>query len=107
MSGPAGIPFSRLRSDASSGVDESREHTRRLALAAPGPDERVAIELDRAARRALARGAPDAAAELVRLARRLTPGSDVERLLAEAEYTFESGDSAHARALMQEAVERL
>src|SRR5207245_11249807 len=83
------------------------ERARHLALAAGGPDGRVAIELDRAARRALARGAPDAAAELVRLARRLTPGSDVERLLAEAEYTSESGDSAHARALMQEAVERL
>ena len=88
-------------------VPDAEERARHLALAATGPDERVATELDRAARRALARGAPDAAAELVRLARRLTPGCDVERLMAEAEYTFESGDSAHARALMQEAVERL
>jgi DNA-binding CsgD family transcriptional regulator len=88
-------------------VPDAEERARHLALAASGPNERVATELDRAARRALARGAPDAAAELVHLARRLTPGSDVERLLAEAEYTFESGDSAHARALMEEAVGQL
>jgi DNA-binding CsgD family transcriptional regulator len=97
----------RLHARLARVVPDVEERARHLALAASGPDERVAIELDRAARRALARGAPEAAAELVRLARRLTPGCDVERLLAEAEYTFESGDSAHARALMQEAVERL
>ena len=97
----------RLHARLARMVPDAEERARHLALAASGPDERVAIELDRAARRALARGAPDAAAELVRLARRLTPGCDVERLMAEAEYTFESGDSAHARALMQEAVERL
>src|SRR5262249_18318175 len=88
-------------------VLDPEERARHLALAAVGPDERVATELDSAARRALARGAPEAAAELVRLARRLTPGSDVERRLAEAEYTFESGDSARARALMEEVVHQL
>lgn len=88
-------------------VLDPEERARHLALAAAGPDERVAIDLDGAARRALARGAPDAAAELVRFARRLTPGSDVERRLAEAEYTFESGDSARARVLMEEAVHQL
>jgi DNA-binding CsgD family transcriptional regulator len=88
-------------------VTDPEERARHLALAAVEPDERVAMELDEAARRALARGAPDAAAELARLARQLTPGSSVERLLAEAEYTFESGDSARARALMEEAVGQL
>ena len=88
-------------------VPDVEERARHLALAASGPDERVAGELDRAARLALGRGAPDAAAELVHLARRLTPGCDVERILAEAEYTFESGDSAQARALMEEAVDQL
>src|SRR5919198_4004023 len=63
------------------------------------------VKLERAAQRASARGAPDAAAELVRLARRLTPGSSVERLLAEAEYTFESGDTSRARTLMEKAVD--
>jgi len=88
-------------------VRDVEERARHLALAASGPDERVAIELDDAARRALARGAPEAAAELVRLARQLTPGSNVQRLLAQAEYTFASGDSAHARALMEEALDLL
>jgi DNA-binding CsgD family transcriptional regulator len=88
-------------------VRDVEERARHLALAASGPDERVAIELDDAARRALARGAPEAAAELVRLARQLTPGSNIQRLLAQAEYTFASGDSAHARALMEEALDLL
>jgi DNA-binding CsgD family transcriptional regulator/uncharacterized protein HemY len=86
-------------------VGDVEERARHLAFAASGPNERVAKELDHAARRARARGAPDAAAELVRLARRLTPGSNVERLLAEAEYTFESGDAARARTLMEEALD--
>ena len=88
-------------------VRDAEERARHLALSASGPDERIATELDRAARLARARGAPDAAAELVRLARGLTPGSNVERLLAEAEYTFESGDSAGARALIEEALDLL
>jgi DNA-binding CsgD family transcriptional regulator len=88
-------------------VRDAEERARHLALSASGPDERIATELDGAARLARARGAPDAAAELVRLARGLTPGSNVERLLAEAEYTFESGDSAGARALMEEALDLL
>jgi len=88
-------------------VGDVEQRARHLALAASGPDERVATELDRAAQRAQARGAPDAAAELVRLARQVTSGANVERLLAEAEYTFESGDSAHARALMVEALDLL
>ncbi|HEY0390007.1 MAG TPA: AAA family ATPase [Gaiellales bacterium] len=97
----------RLHSRLARVVSDPEERARHLALAASGPDERVAAELDRAAGRALARGAPDAAAELAHLARRLTPGWDAERLLAEAEYTFESGDSVRARALMEEAVGRL
>jgi DNA-binding CsgD family transcriptional regulator len=103
---PAGVRR-RIHGRLARVVPDVEERARHLALAASGPDERVAIELDGAARRALARGAPDAAAELVRLARRLTPGSEVERLLAEAEYTFEGGDSAHARALMEDAIRLL
>jgi DNA-binding CsgD family transcriptional regulator len=97
----------RLHARLAGVVPDGEEHARHLALAAAGPDEDVARELDRAARLALARGAPDAAAELAALAQRLTPGSSVERLLAEAEYTFESGDSTHARVLMGDAVDRL
>lgn len=97
----------RLHARLAEVVPDAEERARHLALAATGPDERVAGELDRAAGRALARGAPDAAAELARLAQRLAPGRNVERLLAEAEYTFESGDSAHARTLMSQAVDQL
>lgn len=88
-------------------VRDVEERARHLAFAASGADERIATELDHAARRARARGAPGAAAELVRLARGLTPDPSVERLLAEAEYTFESGDSARARTLMEEALDLL
>jgi len=88
-------------------IRDPEERARHLALATLRADERVATELERAAQRASARGAPEAAAELVRLARRLTPGSNVERLLAEAEYTFESGDTSRARTLMEEAVDLL
>jgi DNA-binding CsgD family transcriptional regulator len=94
----------RLHARLARVVSDFEERARHLALAASGPDERVASELEDAARRARARGAPDAAAELVRLARELTPGSGVEPLLAEAEYSFESGDSSRARELMQEAL---
>jgi DNA-binding CsgD family transcriptional regulator len=97
----------RIHARLADAVVDLEERARHLALAAVRPDERVAAELDEAARRALTRGAPDAAAELTRLARRLTPGSDVERRLAEAEYTFESGDSARARALMEEVIRQL
>jgi DNA-binding CsgD family transcriptional regulator len=90
-------------------VSDVEERARHLALAASAPDERVAVELDGAARLAHARGAPEAAAELAQLAQQLTvePDSRVERLLAEAEYRFASGDSARARALMEQAVARL
>ena len=97
----------RLHARLARVVPGDEERARHLALGTKGPDERVASQLDRAARLALARGAPDTAAELAHLARLLTPESDLERVLAEAEYTFESGDSAHARALMEQAVMRL
>ena len=63
-------------------VDDAEERGRHLALAAEGPDASVAAALDEAARRAAARGAPDAAAELLEQASRLTPvarGSDARR----------------------------
>jgi ATP/maltotriose-dependent transcriptional regulator MalT len=53
-------------------VTDSEERARHLALAANGPDERIAGELDVAAERAAARGARGAAAELFELAAELT-----------------------------------
>ena len=52
---------------------DPEERARHLALAATGPDEAVADALEAAARRAEARGAPPAAAELYERAARLTP----------------------------------
>jgi tetratricopeptide (TPR) repeat protein len=54
-------------------VPDVEERSRHLALAAQGPDSRVAAELDAAAQHAASRGATAAAAELAELAARLTP----------------------------------
>ena len=57
---------------------DPEERARHLALGAEGPDAGVAGALEDAARFARWRGAPDAAAELAELARRLTPPDDDE-----------------------------
>jgi len=89
-------------------VAEPEQQTRQLALAADGPDEAVAARLDASAREANARGAPEVAAELVELARRLTPAGDEEayarRTLALAEQLFRAGDSDEARRLAEEVI---
>lgn len=82
-------------------VDEPEERARHLALAAEAPDERVALALDDAARRARARGAPDAAAELLEQARRLTPGGSWRRGVEAAERWLEAGDAERARSLLE------
>jgi DNA-binding CsgD family transcriptional regulator len=89
-------------------LDDPEERARHLALAAAEPDEAVARALDEAARRAAARGAPDAAADLLEQARRLTPaGDDDERRrrgIEAAERHFEAGEVGHSRALLEEIV---
>jgi DNA-binding CsgD family transcriptional regulator len=89
-------------------LDEPEERARHLALAASEADEAVATALDEAARRAAARGAPDAAADLLEQARRLTPaGEDDERRrrgIEAAERHFEAGEVGHSRALLEEIV---
>jgi DNA-binding CsgD family transcriptional regulator len=90
-------------------VDDPEERARHLALASDGPDADVARALDRAARHARARGAPDAAADLAELARQLTPADDVEELrrrsLQAAEYHFDAGDAARASTLLEGVIE--
>jgi predicted ATPase len=54
-------------------VRDPEAQARHLALGADGPDEDVAAALYRAAQRAFARGAPDAAAELLELSVEATP----------------------------------
>ena len=91
-------------------VDDPDERARHLALAAAGPDHDVAAAVEAAARRARARGAPQAAAELWEQARRLTPASDSDgwrRALEAGECHLEAGDTERARALLEDVVARL
>jgi DNA-binding CsgD family transcriptional regulator len=68
----------------------------------------VARALEEAGRHARARGAPDAAAELLELARKLTPPEDdagrPRRSVAAAEYHFDAGDATRATVLLEEAI---
>jgi DNA-binding CsgD family transcriptional regulator len=89
-------------------VDDPEERARHLALAAPHPDGEVAAALDRAARQARSRGAPDAAAELSELACKLTPTDDpraiLKRQVEAAEHHFDAGDATRATELLEEAI---
>jgi DNA-binding CsgD family transcriptional regulator len=89
-------------------VDDPEERARHLALAAIGPYVDVARALEEAGRHARARGAPDAAAELLELARTLTPPEDdaglPRRSVAAAEYHFDAGDATRATALLEESI---
>jgi DNA-binding CsgD family transcriptional regulator len=89
-------------------VEETEERARHLALAALEPSAAVAGALEDAARRARARGAPSAAADLAEQAQRLTPPDAREdilrRTIEAASNSFEAGDAARARALFERAV---
>jgi len=89
-------------------VVDQEERARHLALAAEGPDEGVAVELEEAARKAAGRGAPDAAAQLSELARELTPSEHAEarihRTVHAGQYAFEAADMGRATTLLEEAV---
>jgi len=88
-------------------TDDAAERARHLALAATGPDEGVAAVLEEAAREATRRGAPDTAAELAELARKLTPDDrprDVcRRSTIAGDASFAAGDSVRAVELFTEA----
>jgi DNA-binding CsgD family transcriptional regulator len=87
---------------------DPEERARHLALGTDGPDQEVAGALEEAARHARTRGAPDAAAELVELARQLTPPRDRgalrRRSLEASEYHFDAGDAARALAVLEETI---
>ena len=89
-------------------VIDPEERARHLALASSGPDSDVAAALETAARHAAARGAPDAAAELAELARKVTPRDDAAGLLRRsvdaAVYHFDAGDASRSFALLDEAI---
>jgi DNA-binding CsgD family transcriptional regulator len=86
-------------------VDDAEERVRHRALAASEQSAAVASELEHAARNAGARGAAEAAAELCRLAARLTPPGERDarcaRLLAAAEWHHREADLERAAALAE------
>jgi hypothetical protein len=88
-------------------VVDPEERARHLALAASGPHPDVARALEEAGRHARRGGAPDAAAELLELARTLTPPEDglelLRRSVEAADYHFDAGDATRATALLYEA----
>ena len=86
---------------------DPEERARHLALAASGPDEKIAAALETAATQARARGATQAAAELAERAVALTPTASIEtlnrrRMLA-AEHSWQAGDLAKAIDLLGQA----
>jgi DNA-binding CsgD family transcriptional regulator len=89
-------------------VGEPEERARHLALVTDPPDGEVADALDDGARRAFARGAPSAAADLSALARRFTRPEEPEaarrRRLVEAEYALQAGDLERAHRLLEDEV---
>ena len=92
-------------------VADDEERARHLALAAMEPDGAIAAALDGAARKAAARGAPEAAAELNDQAARLTPPDEVDaarrRRIEAARLSFVAGDTARARRLFDELLREL
>ena len=94
----------RRLADASGHPEERARH---LALAAEGPDEPIAAELESAALAAYQRGVGDAAAELAELAVSLTPAWTAaargRRLIQSGEFHFAAFDPEQARQRLEEA----
>ncbi|MGN6869093.1 MAG: helix-turn-helix transcriptional regulator [Solirubrobacteraceae bacterium] len=89
-------------------VDDAEERVRHRALAASEQSATVASELEDAAASAGARGAAESAAELCRLAARLTPPAQRDercaRLLAAAEWHHRGADVERAAAVAETLV---
>jgi DNA-binding NarL/FixJ family response regulator len=92
-------------------VDDPESRGRHLAVSVTEPSRGVAAALDEAAERALARGAPRAAALLLERACALTPPGDepaaARRALDAASAHHEAGDTARARGLLEAELGRL
>jgi DNA-binding CsgD family transcriptional regulator len=92
-------------------VDDPGERAVHLARGTETPDEGVAVDLERAALEAAARGAPETAAELAAHARRLTPREESEaaarRGLAAAAYMWSAGDGHRSKELLTELIAQL
>lgn len=84
-------------------VAEPELRARHLALSATTGDPETLRALDDAAASAHARGAPAAAAELLNLAIELGGDTPQRRILL-ATHTFDAGDPARARVLLEQAI---
>jgi DNA-binding CsgD family transcriptional regulator len=80
-----------------------------LAQAAPGPDEHLALELERSAERARRRGGLAAGADFIERAAELTPecGRAAERMLRAADARLHAGELAACRSLLARALPHL
>jgi DNA-binding CsgD family transcriptional regulator len=85
-------------------VTDPEERARHLAESADGPDAQIASFVEAAAASVAARGAPDAAVRLAKLAVELTPPTRRnvwhKRRLDCARYAFAAGDPAQAETLL-------
>ena len=92
-------------------VEDHEERARHLALGAEAPDEQVAHALERAADRAAARGATEAAAQLLEQAAQLTPlegaAARHRRLIDAASMHTNGGEGIRARKLLDELLPEL
>ncbi len=91
--------------------DNLEERARHLATAVETPDPQVAVALEGAAEQAWRRGAPDAAADLLHEACRLTPPADAEALarrrIAYGRLLHSAGDAPAAVAELEALVASL
>ena len=104
----AGIERMHLHARLAQVVEGEEERARHLALGAEEPDEDVALALDRARDRALARGALHAATDACRLGLLATPADSParpDRLISYGVLLYRVGDTALARLQLTEAVE--
>lgn len=96
----------RLHARLAAVVDNPEERARHLALSVDRPDERVAAELEAAAKHATARGAAVAAAELLEQASALTPADhaldSARRRLAAADAYFYAGDGGRSSNVLEQ-----
>jgi DNA-binding CsgD family transcriptional regulator len=94
----------RIHGELAQVMSDHEERARHLARAATGPDPAVLVALREAATLARARGAPDAALELLQEGIRLSPveADGVAALAVEAaEIAYTVGDHAEARRLLE------
>lgn len=99
----------QLHATLAAATSDVEEHAIHLALAITDPDAKVADELEQASGHALARGATDAAAELLLRAIERTPDGDVaatdRRMVKAAELLIRAGDAHRARTVLEDYAE--